>query len=155
VISEAPAIDDAIQADRQNHEVSLTERAGWLRSIVSALAQRRNREDVAFVKLDAWHIHSLPLIRTAFPQTPWIFLYRDPVEVLTSQLRRPGKLCLPGAMDPAVLGLQPEDVSRLPRAEWCTHALAGICRAALNLRGEAKGMFLNYRRLPETVWSAV
>lgn len=154
VISEAPAIDDAIQAGRQEREISLTERAGWLRSIVSALVRRRHGEDLALVKLDAWHVHSLPLVRAAFPETPWLFLYRDPVEVLTSQLRRPGKLCLPRAIDPAILGLEPKDVA-LPRVEWCARTLAGVCRAALSRRDDPKGMFLNYSRLPEAAWGAL
>ena len=53
--------------------------------------------------MDAWQIHSLPLIRAAFPDTPWVFVYRDPLEVMVSQLARPGTLNIPGALDPEIL----------------------------------------------------
>jgi len=70
-----------------------------------SLGQRRFGETHYFIKLDAWHVRSLALIREAFPQTPWIFVCRDPVEVFVSQLSRPGRLALPGAIDPEALGL--------------------------------------------------
>jgi hypothetical protein len=155
VISEAAPIDDVIQAGRKIPGLSPAEHAGWLRAIVTALGQRRDGEDLYVVKLDAWHVHNLPLVRAAFPETPWIFLYRDPVDVLISQLHRPGRLCLPGAMDPAALGLQFDDVTRLPRGEWCARVLQRICQAALTHQHDPKGLLLNYRRLPDAVWGAL
>jgi hypothetical protein len=155
VISEAAPIDDVIQAGRKIPGLSPAEHAGWLRAIVTALGQRRDGEDLYVVKLDAWHVHNLPLVRAAFPETPWIFLYRDPVDVLISQLHRPGRLCLPGAMDPAALGLQFDDVTRLPRGEWCARVLERICQAALTHQDDPKGLLLNYRRLPDAVWGAL
>jgi hypothetical protein len=155
VISEAAPIDDVIQAGREIPGLTPIEHAGWLREIVTALGQRRDGEDIYVVKLDAWHIHNLPLVRAAFPETPWIFLYRDPVDVLLSQLRRPGKMCLPGAMDPAGLGLQFDDVTRLPREEWCARVLERMGRAALAHQRDPKGLLLNYRRLPDAVWGVL
>ena len=38
---------------------------------------------------DALPSKQLPLFRAAFPKTPWIFIYRDPVEVMVSLLRKP------------------------------------------------------------------
>ena len=62
------------------------QRIEWLRGVVSALGQPRlGTEKHLFIKFDAWKVLDLPLIRRAFPAVPWIFLYRDPVEVLTSQ----------------------------------------------------------------------
>ena len=58
--------------------------------MVSALAQPRRGEQALFVKLDSWHTLALPLFRRAFPSVPWVFLYRDPVEVPVSQLEAAG-----------------------------------------------------------------
>jgi Aspartyl/Asparaginyl beta-hydroxylase len=138
VISEAPMIDDAIRTGRPD----------WLCFVISALCA-----GPTFVKLDAWHIHSLPLIRAAFPRTPWVFLYRDPVEAMVSQLRRPGRPALPGALDPAVLGLRPEDITRLRREEWCAQVLAGFCESAAKFRDDPNGLFIDYRELPDAVWT--
>lgn len=142
VISEAPPIDDAIQAGR----------ADWLRALVAAFI-RPDRS--CFVKFDSWHILSLPLIRAAFPQTPWIFLYRDPLEVLQSQAVRPGMMACPGAMDPAALGMRAEQITTLRREEWCARLFAGFLESALKYRHEPGGLFLNYRHLPEAMWTTV
>ena len=48
------------------------------------------------IKLDAWNIGELPLLRECFPDTPWLFLYRDPLEIAVSHLRRPGMHMVPG-----------------------------------------------------------
>jgi hypothetical protein len=140
VISEAPPIDQAIRADRED----------WLRAIVAALGGGVPY----FVKLDSWHIHSLTLIRAAFPLAPWIFLHRDPVEVLVSHHRRPGRQSVPGLMDPGTLRLEPE-AAGLARDEWCARMLAAMCRAAREAQFEAGGLFIDYRQLPGAVFGGI
>jgi hypothetical protein len=145
VISEAAPIDAAIR----------TNNAEWVRQTIQALGQRRFGETHYFVKLDAWHIHNLALIRQAFPGTPWIFVYRDPVEVLVSQLRSPGIQALPGAMDPDALGLSFGDITTLEREEWCARVLAGFCGSSLTFRDDPQALFVDYRQLPDAVWGAI
>ncbi|HEY4087044.1 MAG TPA: aspartyl/asparaginyl beta-hydroxylase domain-containing protein [Bryobacteraceae bacterium] len=135
VISEAPILDEAIQ----------TGRAEIVRSAVAAL---QIEAGPYFIKFDAWHIHRLPLIREAFPNTPWVFLYREPLEVLVSQSRMPGRMSLPGAMDPAILGMRREDIT-IPRDEWCARVIAAFCESALRYRSDPQGLFVNYRDLCE------
>ena len=145
VISEPTPFDDVLAA----------EQIPWLRWIVAALGpQRASGQTHYFLKLDAWHIHSLPLIREAFPETPWIFLYRDPLEVAVSQLRSPGLLGAPGAMDAARLGLEQQDAV-LSREEWCVRVLAGILKSACAHAGDPKGMLVNYRQLPGAVFDDI
>ena len=145
-VSEAPAIDTLIQ----------TGRADWLRALILALGKpREGSEDPYVVKFDSWHIHKLAVVRAAFPDTPWIFLHRDPLEVLVSQIRSPGMQALPGAMDPAVLGMTLADVIERNPEKWCAKVLAGFLRSALDHRDDPKGLFLNYRDLPEAIWGSV
>jgi hypothetical protein len=148
VISEAPPIDDVIQAGRLQG-VTVEAQTAWLRAIVAALGRARNGETCYVVKLDAWHIHDLPLIRAAFPETPWVFLYRNPVEVLVSQMRQPGNLA-PGAMDTRTFRLS-ADMIPLPREEWTARVLGGFCYSASLYRNDPLGLFLNYRELPGAV----
>jgi hypothetical protein len=136
VVSEALAIDQAI-----------TSRLPDLREVVAAFGGGAPY----IVKLDSWHIHNLPRIREDFPETPWVFLFRDPAEVLVSLLRSPGRHALPGAIAPHVLGLTPEDIT-LPPAEWTARVLAAICRSA---SGHRNGLFVDYRRLPDAVADAI
>jgi len=145
-VSEAPAIDAMIQ----------TGRADWVRGLILALGRPlQGSEDRYVVKFDSWHVHKLAVVRAAFPDTPWIFLHRDPLEVLVSQIRSPGMQALPGAMDPALLGMTFEDIIERNPQKWCAKVLAGFLRSALDHRDDPKGLFLNYRDLPEAIWGSV
>ncbi len=50
------------------------------------------------IKCDAWHILHYPLLRKAFPNTPFIALFRNPYEVLCSHQRLPGMHMIPGVL---------------------------------------------------------
>ena len=156
VVSEAPAIDEAIEAALALPGLPFAERARWLQWTVSALGQRRTGAETHYViKLDSWHIHNLPLIRAAFPDTPWIFLYREPAEVLASQFRSPGRWALPGLLDPRILGMRAEDITALRREQWCARVLAGFLNAAAAATDDPQALFVDYRELPGAIPNAV
>jgi len=156
MISEARPIDEILQAKLSVPDLPHAEQVGWLRSVVAALGQRpAGTETEYFVKLDAWHIHSLPLIRAAFPETPWIFVYRDPLEVLVSHASRPSLQCFPGMMDPRILRMEFDPNAWPSREEWSAGVLAGILRSALPYRDDAKALFVNYRQLPDAVFGPI
>ena len=144
VMSEAPPLDDVLRLQIRRPELDGELLAGWLRAMVSALGQPAETERHYFVKWDCWHTHQLALIRRAFPETPWIFLYRDPVEVLVSQMRNPGGWTVPGTLE---AGLAGGADGRAGREEYCAQLLAGICRAAIGQRAT----LVNYAELPEAV----
>ena len=144
-ISECPAIDAAIQAGR----------AEDLRKVVGALSHRDGGETHLVIKLDAWHIHDLPLIRSAYPEAPWIFVSRDPKEVLESQLRSPGRLASPGAVNPHALRASLSEITLLSREEWCARVLDGICTSAREFQHDPLGMYIDYRQLPGAIWQSV
>jgi hypothetical protein len=153
VVAEAPAIDHVIQAQLDRPHLSAVEHAQWLRWIVAALGQRRTgRETHYIVKLDSWHIHDLPLIRAAFPETPWIFLERESAEVEASQERSPGMHGAPGAMDPRILRMKFEDITGLSRQQWRQRVIERYLQAAEPFRKVPTGLFLNYRDLPGAIW---
>ncbi len=136
VASEPASFDEVLRS-----ELSDDLKIDGLRRIAYALG------DV--IKLDAWHIHQFLLIRAAFPETPWIFVWRDPVEVLVSHLRMPGMQTVPGVIDPGMMGLNPNNITQLTRAGWCASVIGSFCRRGLSVRDEPKGMFIDYRQLPE------
>ncbi len=128
-------------------------RVTWLRALVSALAQPRTGAEARFiVKFDAWNVVNLPLIRRAFPDTPWIFLYRDPVEIAASQWRRPGMHLVPGMLNPAAALVPLEAALRMPREEYVARTLGRILEAgALHCTAMAGGRPVNYDELPAIV----
>jgi hypothetical protein len=81
----------------------IEDRAEQFATIVHALAQRRRPgHQACVIKLDAWAVLELPVIRHAFPDVPWVFLHRDPVEVLVSQAGHRGFPMLPGMLPTAL-----------------------------------------------------
>lgn len=157
VLSEPPVLDQVLQAHLQLPDLSFDEQVSWLRRIILALGQRRTGSETHyFLKLDSWHIHRLPLLRAAFPETPCLFLFRDPLEILRSQALSPGLQALPGAMqDPRALGLAIEDIPRLHPDEWCARVLLNICASALKYRDDPQTLFVDYTALPDAVFGPI
>ena len=150
VISEAPPIDQVLRAQFQNAAVDEAVRVRWLRGVINALGQRRTgRERHFFVKFDSWHILQLPLIVKAFPQVPWIFIYRDPVEVMVSQSRQCGTQMMPGVIAPEWLGMKTAAFASLE--EYCARVLGNFCAAAVAYHDCGRGRLVHFCELPGAV----
>jgi hypothetical protein len=150
VLSEAPPIDAVLGAVATPDGSAVPEerRARWLAWMLGALgAPRQPDDDRLFVKFDAWHTLELPLLRRVFPGVPWVFLYRDPREVLASQLRQPGGFLVPGVLEAGGrlggLRLDGDTV-----AERIATLLADTCAAALAALPSGGGLLVNYAELP-------
>jgi hypothetical protein len=151
VISEARPIDATLRAHFHCAQIKAAQRILWLRWMMNALAQkRRGDEEHFFIKFHAWNTLELPLIRRAFPDVPWVFLYSDPVEVMVSQFSQRGAHMIAGALPPALFGMDLRAATSLPPEEYCAKVLAMICKAALQHSREG-GRLINYRELPEVV----
>jgi hypothetical protein len=121
-----------------------------LRAVAAALTRdRTGTTRRRFVKLDSWHTAALPLLRAAFPQTPWVFVYRDPIEVLVSQIHRRGIHTVPGML-PACFVSVP-DAEAIAPERYAALSLAGVAEAALAHRGVGGGIAVDYRELPGAV----
>lgn len=153
VISEPPPLDALLRTESRG--ASDGQRIAWLRAWVSAMGQPRNGEERLFLKLDAWHTFDLPLLRRAFPDTPWIFLYRNPVEVMISAINNPGMHLVPGLVGVTVPGIDPDAALRMPQSEYIARVLAALLRASLEYIGPLGGKAINYSSLPEVVISAI
>jgi hypothetical protein len=154
VISEAAPLDSVLRAHFRNPQLTEEERIDWLRWMISALGQRRTGDEKHyFIKFDAWNTLALPLIRRAYPDVPWLFLYRDPVEVLVSQLGQRGAHMIPGVIDPVLFGMDLKTATEISPEGYCAKVLAHICEAALEHR-ENGGRLINYAELPEALWAS-
>jgi hypothetical protein len=155
VISEAGPIDTVVQAHRRRPDLSQDRQARWLTSIIGALGpKRRGDERAYFIKLDSWHSQDLPLFRRAFPAVPWLFLYRDPIEVLVSQLRKPGAQMLPDGIGAKLYGL--ERSYGPGRAEdYHARVLAKIIEPVVQHYRAGGGLLVNYRQLPDALFTAI
>jgi hypothetical protein len=156
VLSEPVPLDAVIRANFRNIDPAPEQQIAWLRAMVSALGQRRSPEqEKLFIKFDAWNMLQFPLLHAAFPDVPWIFLYREPTEVLVSSLRRRGLHTLPGGIEPTLSGFTLEEASRVPAEEYCARVLARIYQAGLQYHVENQSLLVNYTQLPEAIWGAI
>jgi len=153
VVSEPPMIDAILATRRMSPPVPEAARIEWLRGVVSALAQPRNGETRFFVKLDAWSIFDQAVLRKAFPRTPWIYLYRDPLEIAVSQLEERGAYLVPGIVGPTVDLFSPQEALAMPIEEFVTRVLGRMLEAAAGACASGDGVLAHYRELPEAMWT--
>lgn len=156
VISEAPPIDSVLGANKFDPSVTGEQRITWLRSMIGAMGRKRTgHERGFFIKFDSWNTLDLNLIELAFPDVPWIFLYRNPVEVMVSQIKKPGSQMVRGAMNRLLPGLPVMEVLQMPGEEYCARVLARFCEIALAHFDSRNALFINYDRLPGAVFSEI
>jgi hypothetical protein len=154
--SEPPPLETVLGAHLRIPGLSREMQVGWVRAMVGALGQPRREEQALYIKLDCWNIHQMELIREAVPETPWIFLYRNPVEVMVSQQRMPGSWIVPGLLDRGALQLRLEDWNPAQTDVFRARALANICAAGLRaVRDDSNGVPVNYSELPELMYGSL
>lgn len=157
VVSEAAPIDSILSAPDGAGAAGDSERIAWLRAMLSALGQPRvGVETHLIVKFDCWNTPDLPLVERAFPGVPWVFLYRDPVEVLVSQIRQRALFLVPGALKTRLHESIPATAEDIVHPEeFCARFLAQICQAAVEPLRSGRGRAINYNQLPAAVWTEI
>ncbi len=126
---------------------------GALRSLGAAFAAHARGPYV--LKLTSWNTLFCDMLAEAFPTSPWVFNYRDPVEVGVSLLKEPAGWFakdsepyhrLVRVIDPlGVSRSSEEDIARLYGA---------FCTAALRLNA-GQGKLVSYADLPAAAWDIV
>lgn len=150
VLSEPPPFDAIVRANHYACRMSRSLQINTLRAMVSALGQSRaSGQNRLFIKLDAWHALHAPLLREAFPDTPWVFLYRNPLEVMVSQLRQRGMHTVPGVLPSTLIG--GTDPSAVSSEEYCAKVLRAIYAAGLAAHTPGRSLLINYSHLPDMI----
>ncbi|MFJ3486904.1 sulfotransferase family protein [Pseudomonas sp. NPDC090202] len=141
VVSEPPPLDTLLRAP-----LPADLRDAALRGLLAAYGQcRRGPERALVIKLDAWNIAQLPLLRDCFAETPWLFVYRDPLEIAVSHLRRPGMHMVPGLLG----GNGPDDLpGDLSQEEGIARRLGQILQQGADFCRAYNGVPVNYNELP-------
>jgi len=96
----------------------------------------------------------MPLIQRVFPDVPWIFLYREPQEIMGAYLRfndqSPPIACLRGLLMRADRR-QPGGLAGMRPEEFWARVLAARFSDALRFYQPGKALLMNYTQLPEAV----
>ncbi|MDI2593082.1 sulfotransferase family protein [Pseudomonas sp. 681] len=144
VVSEPPPLDALLRSD-----LPASARRAAIAGLLSAYGQqRRGVEQRLVIKLDAWNIGELALLRELYPQTPWLFVYREPLEIAVSHLRRPGMHMVPGMIGASVLddGLPFEG-----QENYIARRLGRLLETGLAQCREWAGLAVNYSELPDAM----
>ncbi len=127
------------------------------RLVVRALGRCRHGDERRLVlKCTSWNIRRRAVLSAAFPETPWIWVQRDPARVLASLLAEPpGWLGLQAAPRRAArrFGLDAAAVPAMARAEFAARALGAMLEAAAT--DPARRLCIDHADLPAAVWKRV
>lgn len=155
VLSEPPAIDKLIArfiTDVDEHRTKEALYSIFLRATVAALSQRRmDDERYAFLKFSCCSISQIERISRIWPNVPWVFLYRDPIETIVSNMQnRP-----PWLQDDdrrvlaSITGTAPNEVAVMTPEELCARSLGSFYRTAHRVAND-RALLLNYNQLTLT-----
>jgi len=152
MVSEASPIRNILQAAL--HGPATPEQVEkWLSYVVNAFGQKRFPcETRFFVKFFAADVLYLPLIQRVFTDVPWIFLYRNPLEIFASQRAQPGADTIRGGIPLQLLGTAPEELYSISNEEYLCRTLAAFGAAALAAHRPGQSLILDYKDLIPALW---
>ena len=156
VLSEAPAIDKLIARffTDVNKEWLYSV---FLRGVVHALGQRRSgNEQHLFIKFACTSFAQIERIMRIWPHVPWLFLYRDPIETIMSNIKSPPSWLLDDdwRVLASISGVSPNEVAAMSLEERCARSIGAFYSRAVALAND-KSMLLNYNQLSVPVISSV
>ena len=128
--------------------ISDDDRLRLARAWVAACTTPRFGERAVFIKADCWHFRYVQFLQKAFPEAAWIFLYREPIEVIVSHVQEPSPWTLQGLMDPALLDMSAEEAGALSREDYLGKSLGIVLEWAIRNAEDSRGMLVNYSELP-------
>jgi hypothetical protein len=127
----------------------------FLRAVVNALAQYEGERKL-FIKFSCCSVSQLERISRIWPRVPWVFLYRDPVETIVSNVSNPPAWLLDE--DHRVLahitGSSPAHVAEMQIEELCARSIGSFFATAHTLAND-NSMLLNYNQLSLPVISGI
>jgi hypothetical protein len=156
VVSEPGTVNDLLLADPGLFDEETQVRL--LRLLVRALGRRRFGDDSHFVmKLSSWNVCKLDLFRRAFPATPFVWLQRNPAEVIASLVAHgPGwrDLRSDRALAEALFNTAADEIAALEPPQ----IYAGVLRVLLHAaQGAPAGVMhtIDYSDLPAAAWTTI
>ncbi|CBJ29563.1 Hypoxia-inducible factor 1 alpha inhibitor (Hypoxia-inducible factor asparagine hydroxylase) [Ectocarpus siliculosus] len=146
------------------------QRVAALRTVILAMGKTSFHKHM-FFKFQSSQTRFIHYYRKAFPNTPWVFVYRDPVPVMMSLLgfkagmrQRPSRStpCLRSMGAPPdetakLLGMSTSEAKNAPDERYCAAHLATLVESALGsvddaaASGGAEGHAVDYETLPNAI----
>jgi hypothetical protein len=162
----------------ETYQLCSVDQASWVLRDVMYLMSRSNDplEERVFFKFQSVTTRNLPVFLKAFPDVPWIFVYRDPVQVMMSHIRDgiDRANCVRGRQRPprivqdivqrrgTDLEGRPLNLQSMPGEYFCAAHLASITESALSALqddpdevAKHRGIPVRYDDLPEILYQEI
>ena len=159
VLSEANSIDKLIArffTDATN-SIKASLYSVFLRGVVHALGQRRSgSEQHLVIKFACTSFAQLERITRIWPHVPWLFLYRDPIETIVSNVNDPPTWLTDDdwRVLASITGTTPDAVAAMSLTERCARSIGSFYSQAHALANN-QSLLLNYNQLSVPVISNV
>jgi hypothetical protein len=147
VLAEPPIFDEVLREIAfKKPGISPEKIEESLQAIVKFLGQKRaGNEQNFFIKLDSWHIFYYEKLRKIYPETPFIFSFRRPDEVIRSQAKESGMHAAPGVIQPEVFGFTLKEILQIERPVYVAKVLEKYFERYLEIVEKDKNsLFVNY-----------
>lgn len=167
VYSESPPPVAALKICGDDYERCTMEQAAEvLKDVIYMMSRTKDPvEERVFFKIQSVGSRHIEVFRKAFPTTPWIFVYREPVQVMMSHFAGGVRHanCLRSVRNPPQItkdlvrrhGFR-AGPSQLAPEEFCAAHLATITETALeNLNESQYGTAVNYANLPGIMYEHI
>lgn len=172
VYSESPPPITAMKVCGEDFEwCSIDQAAAVLQDVLYLMGRTNDpQEERVFFKIQSVGSRSIEVFRRAFPTTPWLFVYRDPVQVMMShfKLGTTHANCMRSYSNPPKLtrqfikkkgggGLFGGGASKLSPEDFCAAHLGALTDTALQSaqRSNGVGLVVNYDTLPQSLYETI
>jgi gluconate kinase len=146
VLSEVPFIDEILRLPYQKRGISEEQTTEWLEAAIQFYGQKRNEiQERLIIKTDCWHIFFYQHLRKIYPEVPFVFLYRQPDEILQSQQKRRGMQAVPDMIESSIFGIRQDEIQYADFDHYFSLVMEKIMTAALQLSElDSKTILVNY-----------
>jgi hypothetical protein len=156
VLSEVPVIDQVLRIRFQRKDVSEELQINYLKSIIRAVGRPKNKEEKnLFIKLDCWHIFFLGIIKKAFPDIPFVFLYRDPMQVLNSHNKKAGIQMIPGVLEAGIMNILQQISTVSDLKKYRILVLQKMIQTQISEYGKSQALLINYNEGPVKIMNRI
>lgn len=149
VLSEPGPFDSVLRAPLQRPVDEPTYHA-WLQTALGCMSRPAAGEHRLFVKLDCWAVMAADHLAAAFPDVPWLVVYRDPVEVLVSMLDQKPLTLLPLMVPSELFGIPLHEALSMPDEVYGARVLG--CLLEQFVRIAPRAHLIAYPGLPDALW---
>lgn len=146
ILSEVPVFDEILRLPFKNKTFDNSAVSALLKAAVNLYGlPKTGLEKQVFIKADSWHIHFYKSLRDLYPTVPFIFLYRNPWDVVLSQQRQRGMHSVPGIIEPEVFGFSKEQINEPNFDRYMTSVLEGYFNQMIEITKSDSQVFpVNY-----------